>query len=528
MAGCGEYEAMESRTGCGRGQRLILSFLVGAYAHQGLYQCHGTAYVNTPAMPGQRSQLPSACSILGQRPNQGFSLRPRQQLKLRMGVDIPIGPSDPSDKSNDAAKKAVSKASDYEILLAELAFTNPDELPKVVEKNLDKLDDSFYNFLARKIEDTKDADEKETLAVLKDAVTDLMQKILKAAMERGDVSKDDIEAAGLSTSALSLDSYSTADLASATYDAFMQELIKDPSKISTAVEAGYDKIDMRFLERLNEKMQEDGPQKELLTQLNSAIQACMSARIQKASDALQKVLKAGDLNGMRKELMLLNAKGGLDESVILLLEANIDQARKAGAQPAVEVMTMLKDKAIEYKDASMPDEIRLIRKLMRTEDPEVSYPLSEYATKEDEPGKESSIRGSLQTPRKGTERKSQQVNGKRFVNALRDLIANYGNVDEKFLKQIDKIAKEGEQVVTEIYGLNEAKDVQALQNEAFHKRTVSVWELEALEESFEASGQNAPWRGESRGGWDKDGNLIIGGNELKKKGKDGGDSGIIW
>lgn len=112
------------------------------------------------------------------------------------------------------------------------------------------------------------------------------------------------------------------------YDAFMQELIKDPSKISTAVEAGYDKIDMRFLERvmlwsceardplthfqLNEKMQEDGPQKELLTQLNSAIQACMSARIQKASDALQKVLKAGDLNGMRKELMLLNVRGGED------------------------------------------------------------------------------------------------------------------------------------------------------------------------------------------------------------------------
>ena len=59
-------------------------------------------------------------------------------------------------------------------------------------------------------------------------------------------------------------------------------------------------------------MQEDGPQKELLTQLNSAIQACMSARIQKASDALQKVLKAGDLNGMRKELMLLNVRGGED------------------------------------------------------------------------------------------------------------------------------------------------------------------------------------------------------------------------
>ena len=42
----------------------------------------------------------------------------------------------------------------------------------------------------------------------------------------------------------------------------------------------------------------------------------------------------------------------------------------------------------------------------------------------------------------------------------------------------------------------------------------------------------APWQGESRGGWDKDGNMIIGGNEIKKQGKEdeGGSSGssIIW
>ncbi len=45
-------------------------------------------------------------------------------------------------------------------------------------------------------------------------------------------------------------------------------------------------------------------------------------------------------------------------------------------------------------------------------------------------------------------------------------------------------------------------------------------------------GIEAPWQGESRGGWDKDGNLIIGGNDIKKIGKDGAeDSGggkILW
>jgi hypothetical protein len=29
-------------------------------------------------------------------------------------------------------------------------------------------------------------------------------------------------------------------------------------------------------------------------------------------------------------------------------------------------MTMLRDKAVDYKDQSMPEEIRLIRKLLRT------------------------------------------------------------------------------------------------------------------------------------------------------------------
>lgn len=46
------------------------------------------------------------------------------------------------------------------------------------------------------------------------------------------------------------------------------------------------------------------------------------------------------------------------------------------------------------------------------------------------------------------------------------------------------------------------------------------------------AGMEAPWQGESRGGWDKDGNMIIGGNEIKKQGKEedgnSGGSSIIW
>jgi len=414
----------------------------------------------------------------------------------------------------------VEKASANEMLLAELAFSPPEQLPRLVERNLDRLNEDFYEFLAAKIKTSTDKDEQETLGLLKDAVTDLMQKILKAAMDRGDISQDDIQAAGLGGQVI--DVGTGEDMAVLSYDRFIDELIADPSNIDTAVEASFDRIDMRFLERLNERVQEDSPKKDILAALNSSIQSCMSVRVQKASETLAKILKAGDPNAMKKELMILNAKGALDDSVILLLEANIDQAKKAGAAQAVTVMTMLRDKAVDYKDQSMPEEIRLIRKLLRTDDEAARKAMLTEAFKP---------RDDVLNP-DGSARRKQNVSGKAFVTALRTLISDFGNVDKSFLAKVDMIAKESESVASSLFNVSEDMDVRELQDEAFHKRSISVWELESLEEQYERSGMEAPWQGESRGGWDKDGNMIIGGNEIKKQGKGddsgGGESKIIW
>eukprot|EP00286_Rhodomonas_abbreviata_P016837 CAMPEP_0181318428 /NCGR_PEP_ID=MMETSP1101-20121128/16999_1 /TAXON_ID=46948 /ORGANISM="Rhodomonas abbreviata, Strain Caron Lab Isolate" /LENGTH=433 /DNA_ID=CAMNT_0023425893 /DNA_START=374 /DNA_END=1675 /DNA_ORIENTATION=+ len=433
-----------------------------------------------------------------------------------MGIDIDLGNNNPKeDAASGAASDAVSAASNHEILLAELAFTNPLELPKVVESNLNKLDDEFYLFLKSKIEATKDAEEKETLTLLRDAVTDLMQKMVAHAMRVGDVSQEEVESAGLG----GLASFNDEDLAIASYDSFIDKLrANSGDALRSAVEAAYDRMDMRLLERLNERMQEDSEEKESLVALNNAVQETMSARIQRASAALQGILKAGDPDAMKKEMMLLNAKGGLDESVILLLEANIDQAKKAGAQPAVEVMTMLKDKAVEFKDQSMPDEIRLIRRLLRTQDKDARKEQLVDAFKP---------RERIELP-DGSTTKPQTVNGRRFVEALRDLITKFGNVDSAFLERIDMIAQESEDVASELFGLKDNVDVNKLQDEAFHKRSISVWELESIEEGYEQSGQKAPWHFPSKAGWDEDGNMVIGGSSLKKNAGNAGDSNIIF
>jgi hypothetical protein len=55
-----------------------------------------------------------------------------------MGVDIPLG----NNGGQDDAKKV--KGQPFDVLLAQLAFSNPRELPKIVETNILNLDDNFF------------------------------------------------------------------------------------------------------------------------------------------------------------------------------------------------------------------------------------------------------------------------------------------------------------------------------------------------------------------------------------------------
>ena len=59
----------------------------------------------------------------------------RKSLGLHMGIDIPLGK--PSEGS-------ASKGEPFDVLLANLAFSNPRDLPKIVETNFPSLDDDFF------------------------------------------------------------------------------------------------------------------------------------------------------------------------------------------------------------------------------------------------------------------------------------------------------------------------------------------------------------------------------------------------
>lgn len=81
-------------------------------------------------------------------------------------------------------------------------------------------------------------------------------------------------------------------------------------------------------------------------------------------------------------------------------------------------------------------------------------------------------------------------------------------MEEAFQQNLKRIAAEAEEIAKDLYGYKE-KDIKELQDEAFEKRTVSVWELEQMEMQSEMQGQDAPWENPRAAGFDDTGKRIV-------------------
>lgn len=395
----------------------------------------------------------------------------------------------------------------HDVLLAELRFSDPSRLPALVQNSLDMLDEDFYNYLEKKINKSADLEERETLRALRDAITSLMGQMLDAmaAEEKSgatEISKDE-----------DASSHTPEEDARTSYDELIDTLVNSyesaqndeerDSIMKAVVDLNYHRIDLRMLERLSERIVSAGDRAPLLASVRDAISVAMSARVTAATQAVKKVLSAGSLHGMRAAVDELARQGGMDDAFILLLQANIDEARKAGATQAVDILNAVLNHASEARDIMLDPEIRLIRKLLRMDDPTARM---ELLTKNLEPG------GSVSLP-DGTKSTGTRIDGKKFVDALRKLIEEFGNVDEQFVLKLSKIGEESEAVARKIYDM-EGKDVQALQDEAFHKRSVSIWDLEEFEHQETSEGRTAPWEGRlgpipEKMGFGQDGKLSL-------------------
>lgn len=394
-----------------------------------------------------------------------------------------------------------------DVMLGEFAFTEPDQLPMLVAEKVAEgsLSEEFYTYVQAKIDASADLEERETLRMLSAAV----QQLEKELKEGGPAAAAIAEGQGGGV----FETVDAAEVATATYDALIERLVEASKEhdgavaLAANVEFSYEEIDKRFLDRLAEQAKLAGINGEeekakSLKLVEEAIASAMSKKVGEAAEKLKTVVSAGSPDDMRKEISRINTmQGGIDDAFVLLLQGNIQQAEAAGQEPAVKILTMLMEFASSLKEARLNPEVRLIRKLIRAPD---SAARIEMLTEALSPNKSVLLAD-------GTKTSGVRVNGKKFVEALRELIEQYSNIEEKFAMQLSTIGEESEEIARKLFDM-EDKDVKDLQNEAFHKRSVSVWDLEEFEQKEDVEGRKAPWDGRLGNipeGFDEHGKMAI-------------------
>ena len=125
----------------------------------------------------------------------------------------------------------------------------------------------------------------------------------------------------------------------------------------------YDQFDAQFIKVLNERAQNgDGDSQDVL----DALAVEQQKRVNAATENLREVLSKGEPMRMEGAIVKLAKEEKIDESFLLLLEANADQARAAGAMGPAQLMDKLRKRAMAEKDKqSATKEIKLLRQLLR-------------------------------------------------------------------------------------------------------------------------------------------------------------------
>ena len=288
-----------------------------------------------------------------------------------------------------------------ERILAGLMFSQNDILEDVLN-NLQYLDEEFVSFLQNKIDKANDIEERVGLKSLMDVVTNVLERVRAAKdegltdesappqeMEISDIRRrmQEVQIGGAIEAEENKPAvFSTFTVQSDKRTTFLSVLARFqnlPSDVTLAdaVRANYELCDKEFMDELRAEIADCVSQgaeieaQEYQLLLNEITKA-MAERLSSAQTKLQSVLEAGRGRGpdgvkaMESRLVQLDKEKALDEALVLLMEANLQQASAAGADQVAEVFKKLIRRAADLRERSLPDEQRLLRQLMRVADSE--------------------------------------------------------------------------------------------------------------------------------------------------------------
>mmetsp|Transcript_61082 Transcript_61082/g.72525 ORF Transcript_61082/g.72525 Transcript_61082/m.72525 type:complete len:531 (+) Transcript_61082:99-1691(+) len=449
----------------------------------------------------------------------------------------------------------------YEIFLGELVFSPNDPRVDIVENADKSFDPAFQSWLTNKIEKSTDPEEKIALKDLFGMITDVQEKIelSRAAQEREEAERAEAErvrlaerekemeegrrlsdtdvlkrASAVDTAVIDKKKEEAAEEAAAkktfyeteltpeirtSYGKLLQTLLppyKAGESPASVVFNNYSQFDAQLIKVLDERRA--GGDTDAGAVLD-ALAAEQQKRVNAATERLKSVLAMGDPMRMEGAIVKLAKEDQIDEPFLLLLEANADQAERAGAQGPAQLMRKLKNRAMDEKDKqAQTKEIRLLRAADSQEREEL---LTDAFTPKEVfivPGTMENAQKAADGEQPEQEKPLPDVPPPDFINACKAVLLNFGNLDDgqgDMSTRIKQIASEAEVVATRIYGKGMTKREQ--QDRMWKEETTSIFDLERMEIEAESMGEKAPWatkdvNDEILPGFDADGRFQVGGS----------------
>jgi len=295
-------------------------------------------------------------------------------------------------------------------------------------------------------------------------------------------------------------------VASETYDMMFKSLLKAENEgdITREIEKVYPMVDYLFLEQLDGRILEaEGEDKKRLEEAKSAISSEMAKRMQAAVEAMKDLVQSPTPVIMEGKIAGLARSGRLDDALFQLLEANLQQAEAAGEQGkgAVAVLSKLKDRVRVELDKKVSPETALIRELLRMDDPDARRSLLKEKMARKKPSMDLILPGMSKEEEEAAKSTEPEIAPRQLAQALTELKARFGNVDENYdtglVKKLETIAQEAESAALDLADGKEISAKQA-QDMMWDRGTVSVWDLEQIEEEAHQDGNFAVWEEEAQ------------------------------
>lgn len=153
----------------------------------------------------------------------------------------------------------------------------------------------------------------------------------------------------------------------------LQKLLPEDNDISGAAMQYVNFCDESFNKFLNHEIAEADSEehRSRLGKVRYEINSARQKKLMEADNILRSILAAGGLKQMEAKLAYHLRRAEIDMAFMVILELNIEDAMNNDVEKAVQVMTHLKTLINEHQDDMVSPPVRLMRLLMRTDDPNI-------------------------------------------------------------------------------------------------------------------------------------------------------------